>query len=371
MSNYYVGLDLHCNNTHIGIIDEEGSQRFYKKIPNSMDQILLCLDSYKDGITGVVFESTFNWYWLADGLIQSGYTVHMAHPVAMKPYAGIKFTDDKHDAFWLANLLRLGILPTGFIHNPKDRQLRDLLRKRLMLVQQRTQHILSFKSLMNRNLCKFISSNQIKKMKESDVDDLIDQGFLNLSAKANIASLNFLTNRINIIEKSILAIAKKKEEYNRLLTVPGIGKSLALTILLETGDISRFKRVGDYASYCRCVPSKRLSNNKQKGENNRKNGNKYLAWAFVEAANFSKRYSPQAAKFYAKKIKKTHRVVAIKALAHKLARACYYIMKDNVRFNPEKLFNCPDKNGCSSKPDRGLAPKPKAPIELTAAATQQ
>ncbi len=208
------------------------------------------------------------------------------------------------------------------------------------------------------------------------------------------------------IEKQIRKVTQVKPEHDFLITVPGIGKSLVLTVMLETGDINRFKAVGNYASYCRCVASKRLSNNKSKGENNRKNGNKYLSWAFVEIANCAcfaqaqglekridqrladmrlfldslsveglavigepKRYCPQARAFYLKKSLKTNKALAIKALAHKLARACYYIMKDNVAFDVAKIFGKPIlKNGCGREPNWGLGHQPSAPIGQPAAA---
>jgi transposase len=108
--------------------------------------------------------------------------------------------------------------------------------------------------------------------------------------------------------------------------------------MLETGDIGRFTTVGDYASYCRCVGSKKISNGKKKGQGNTKNGNKYLAWAYVEAANFAVRYSAKIKSFYQRKKAKTNGIVAIKAVAHKLCRACYYIMKDQVAFDVTKAF---------------------------------
>ena len=262
---HFVGMDLHSTNTVIGIIDETDTEKFSRKIPNNLDLILQVLLPYQASISGIVIESTYNWYWLADGLMAAEYKVHLANPCAIQQYKGLKFTDDKHDAYWLATLLKLGILPEGYIHNRADCQLRDLLRKRLMLVRQRTQHILSFSSLMNRNLCHRVSSNTIKTLKESDLDDYISEHHLNMSAKANIASIGYLNERIKIIEKEILSIAKMKWGYEKLLTVPGIVKVLALTILLETGNINRFQRVGNFASYCRCVPSKRISNENNKG----------------------------------------------------------------------------------------------------------
>jgi transposase len=129
-----------------------------------------------------------------------------------------------------------------------------------------------------------------------------------------------------------------RKEFEKLLTIPGVGNILGLTIMLEVGDIRRFAKVGDYSSYCRCVESKRLSNGKKKGENNKKNGNKYLAWAYVEAAQFARRYCAKAQSFYQSKEAKTKPVVAIKALSNKLSKASYYIMRDQVAFDEEKLF---------------------------------
>jgi transposase len=108
--------------------------------------------------------------------------------------------------------------------------------------------------------------------------------------------------------------------------------------MLEVGDIGRFLKVGNYASYCRCVGSKRVSNGKKKGENNKKNGNKYLAWAYVEAAHFAKRHMPKAQRFYQQKMAKANGAVATKALANKLARASYFVMRDQVPFDEDMLF---------------------------------
>ena len=147
--------------------------------------------------------------------------------------------------------------------------------------------------------------------------------------------------QIDILEKTVTERVKLRPEFRFLKTVPGIGQILALTIMLETGEITRFPRVGDYASYCRCVGSQKISNGKKKGSGNTKNGNKYLAWAFVEAANFAIRYSAKIKSFYQRKKTKSQGIVAIKAVAHKLCRACYYIMKDQVAFDVTKAL--PDR----------------------------
>jgi transposase len=137
---------------------------------------------------------------------------------------------------------------------------------------------------------------------------------------------------------ALLAAAKPTATSQRLVSLPGIGPILGMTIALETGPMARFASAGDYASYCRTVNSRRESASKKKGENNRKNGNKYLAWAYVEAAHFAQRYSPRAHARFASKTARVGRVVAVKALAGKLAKAAFYVLRDEVDFDKDKLF---------------------------------
>lgn len=334
----YAGVDLHSNNNYLGIINNKEKKIFKKKLSNNLDEIVTALIPYQKDLEGIVVESTFNWYWLVDGLKENGYRVHLANPSAIKQYEGLKHSDDARDAFHLAQLLKLGILPEGYIYPKEERPVRDLLRKRLQFVQQKTAHILSFKNLVSRNLGFQMSSNDIKKLTEDDVEEMFKEEYLTLAGKANIATMHFLKERIVEIEKAVLKKAKLRDEYHNLLTVPGIGKILALTIMFETGEITRFREVGNYVSYCRCVASKRISNGKSKGEGNRKNGNKYLSWAFVEAANYAIRGYPYVRKYYQKKMARTNNIVAIKAISHKLARASYYVIRDQEVFNPKKAF---------------------------------
>jgi len=265
--------------------------------------------------------------------------VGLANPAAIKQYEGIKETDDETDAFFLAEMSRLQILPEGFIYPKETRPVRDLLRRRLMLVRQRTAHILSFQNLVSRERGRKMGSNAIQKLTPAEAAGLFEDSRLALMARTNIEMIDFLSGRIRAIETAVLSEVSLKPEYRQLTTVPGIGKILALTIMLETGDIRRFAKVGDYSSYCRCVKSSRSSNEKKKGENNRKNGNRYLNWAYVEAANFMRRYSPEAKRWYQRKLARSGRqVVATKALGAKICKACYFIMRDRVPFDVKKMF---------------------------------
>jgi transposase len=335
----HCGVDLHGDNGYYGIVDGDGKRVFKKRMPNELGEVLSALEPFRKELTeGIVVESTFNWYWLVDGLKENGYQVRLGNPAAMVQYNGLKNTDDETDAFFLAELSRLKIVPEGYIYPKEERPVRDLLRRRLMLVHQKTAHILSFQNLVARQRGEEIRGNEIVTMQSEEAQAFFDDTRLQLMGRTNIETIRFLSSKIKEIEKVVLGAIQLKPEYEKLLTVPGIGKILALTIMLETGDIGRFAKVGNYSSYCRCVKSSRSSNEKKKGENNRKNGNRYLSWAYVEAANFIRRYCPEAKRWYQRKLNRSIQVVATKALASKVCKACYFIMKDQVDFDVKKIF---------------------------------
>jgi len=335
----YAGIDLHASNNFIGVIDEKGTKVFKSKLPNHPEEILLTLGRFQEEMVGVVVESTFNWYWLVDLLNNAGYRVHLANPSAIQKYSGLKHSDDQHDAFWLAEMLRLGILPEGYIYPKEERPIRDLLRKRGHLVKLRTSLILSLQNIVARNRGVRLKVNDVKRLKENVVAPLLEENEdLAMAGMVSKDTIDFLTQKIREIERMVEGKLKLEDSYRYLLTIPGIGRVLSLTIMLETGPISRFPEVGDYVSYCRKVSSKWTSNEKAKGKGNKKNGNKYLAWAFSEAAELARRYDAQCRNWYNRKKQKTNFMVAHQALAHKLARAAYCIMKQEVPFMPEKLF---------------------------------
>jgi transposase len=335
----YTGFDLHSSNSYVGIIDENGKRAFNRKLPNDPAVIVDTLRPFRNDITDIAVESTYNWYWLVDLLMAEGYRVHLANPSAIQKYTGLKYSDDRHDAFWLAEMMRLGILPEGYIYPKEDRPIRDLLRKRSHLVRLRTSLIISLQNIVSRNNGIKLKVGDVKALKTDRVAPLLaDNDDLALAGKVSKETIDFLTCKIKAIEHVVEGKVKLREPYDRLLDVPGIGKILALTIMLETGPINRFDKVGNFVSYCRKVSSKWVSNEKAKGKGNKKSGNKYLAWAFSEAAEFARRLHDESRTYYNRKMQRTNFMTAHNALAHKLARAAYYIMRDHVSFIPEKLF---------------------------------
>jgi transposase len=334
----YGGIDLHANNSVVVLLDEQDRVVYQKRLPNYLAHIIEQLAPYQASIAGVVVESTFNWYWLVDGLMEADYRVHLANTAAMQQYSGLKYSDDQSDARWLAHLLRLGVLPEGYIYPKAERAVRDLLRKRSQLVQQKTSNVLSIQNLGARNTGASISRNRIKQWQRDEVAHLLPEAERALAVESTLAVLQCLAEQIRVLERAVIERVKLRPAFQQLLTVSGIGDILALAIMLETGDIGLFERVGNFALYCRCVDSQKLSNGKRKGKGNTKNGNAYLAWAFLDAANFAVRYNPQIKRYYQRKTAKTNGVIAIKAVAHKLARACYYVMRDQVPFETAKAF---------------------------------
>jgi transposase len=298
----------------------------------------MALEPFRKKISAIAVESTYNWYWLVDGLQDKGYKMHLANPSAIQQYEGLKHTDDKWDSFWLAHMLKLGILPQGYIYPKKYRAIRDLMRRRLRYVNQRTSHVLSLQSMLNRHLALQLNGNEIKKLKVADVDKLFKDPFCASAAKHSISTISFLNGTAKQIERQILASLKLKKSFHVINSIPGVGNILGLTVMLEADDFSRFESPGNYASYCRCVKSERTSNKKKKGEGNRKNGNKYLAWAYVEAAHLIIRFCPEANAFYQQKKAKTNGAIATKALANKLARATFCMMRDQTMFDVAKIF---------------------------------
>lgn len=332
----YCGIDLHSNNSVICVINEKDKRLREVKVDNDIDLVIKALSRYKKRLKAVAIESTFNWYWLVDGLKDAGFEVLLVNTAKIVQYEGLKRTDDRYDAFHLAHLLRLGILPTGYIYPKQERSLRDLLRKRMQMVQDRSRDIIRLKSFFQLHTGETLRADKIKAKKYRV--PLIGDENTQLNIQVTTQLIRSATQQIKLLEQNIACQLRDSTDLINLKTVPGIGDILGETILLETGDINRFKSPGNYSSYARCVDSRRMSNGKIKGHNNRKNGNRYLAWSFIEAANFAKRRSEKAKAFYTRKAKESNAIVARKALAHKLARACYWILREGVAFDESKLF---------------------------------
>jgi transposase len=205
-------------------------------------------------------------------------------------------------------------------------------------VHQRTALMLSFKSLFTRTTGQQMKLSRLKTLKAEEAKALYQHPAHQLIAQVQHQHIQGLHESIEQIEGVVLKAARALPYYARLTTLPGVGIILGLTITMETGHIQRFASAGDFASYCRTVDAQHTSNGKKKADNNQKCGNKYLAWAWVEAANFAKRYDPQCRQWFDRKAAKTSTVLATKALACKLAKAAWYLMAQDSDYDGGRMF---------------------------------
>jgi transposase len=334
----FAGIDLHSNNVMIGVINQDGKRVARQKLDCDLEQVADFLEPLKPRLQSMAVESTFNWYWLVDGLRERGYPIDLANPAKIAQYSGMKHVDDEDDAFHIAELQRLNILPKAHVYDPVLRPVRDLLRRRTSLVHQRTSLFLSFKSLFARTHGAGIELKDIKKMEPKEAPKLYTHPANQLIAQVQAEHIRGLDRSIGRLESVVLKCAREIPLYEKLLTLPGIGRILGMTITMEVGDVKRFKTDGDFASYCRLVDAKHLSNGKCKADNNQKCGNKYLAWAFVEASNFARRHDEQCRRWYDRKAAKTNRILATKALGCKLAKAAWYVMAQQTDYDAKRMF---------------------------------
>jgi transposase len=320
---------------HITAESIEDKRVLEKRLNNDLSLTLEALSPYRESLQGIAVESTFNWYWLVDGLQEHGYDVRLVNTLAIRQYDGLKYSGDRHDAFHLAHLMRLGILPTGYIYPKAQRAVRDLLRRRLFLVRTASAQLISVQSQIWRSTGIRIRSADLRK---ADFEPRGVEGYTLQAVAAGLAVYQAVQQEIDGLERSAYEAVKLSDDFKILQSTTGIGKILALTIMLETGTIERFAGPGNFASYCRCVDSRRDSNGKKKGEGNAKAGNKYLSWAFSEAAHFAVRFEPLAQRFYERKKARTNGIIAIRAVARKLARATWMMLKHQVPYDANLMF---------------------------------
>jgi hypothetical protein len=193
--------------------------------------ILETLNPFRDQLKGLVVESTFNWYWLVDGLMDAGY--HDVHLAAIKQYEGLKYSDDQHDAFFLSQLLILDILPQGYIYPKKERPVRDLARKRMFLVRHRTAHKLSLQSLIRRCCAYHVNANEMRTLTDQDLQRWFKDEHLLLTVLASLYSIEFFNQQIKQIEKAIKNKVKLKKSFQ--IMVQSIAPNRSIGNILYRG----------------------------------------------------------------------------------------------------------------------------------------
>ncbi len=338
---YYCGIDLHTKTMYVCILDETGKILAHKNIPAKPAPFLKLIEDYRDGLV-VGVECIFSWYWLADLCEAEGIEFLLGHALYMKAIHGGKTKNDKIDSEKIARLMRGGTFPMAFVFPAELRPYRDLLRRRNVLVRMRSEVLAHIKLTNYQYNLPAFEKHIGKKGNREDLAERFKDATVRKNVEVDLFVADHMHEQINALEAYLVRHVKSFDPrtYFRLQSVPGIGKVLALIILYEVGDLSRFPTVQSFCSYSRLVKCPRESAGKTYGYGGGKIGNAHLKWAFSEATALLMRESDRAKAFVAKHEKKHGKGKAMSILAHKLGRAIYFMWRRNDAFDEKYFFQC-------------------------------
>jgi transposase len=322
---FYCGVDLHARTLSVCVLDATGTTVLHQTIAASRDAFLRAIAPFREGLA-VACECMFAWYWLADLCHEQEIPFILGHALYMKAIHGGKAKTDKIDSHKIAVLLRGGMLPQAYVYPKGMRETRDLLRRRTFFVRRRAEALVHLTYAANReelNLPERFADPSVRKNVELD-----------------LALVEVCDQQIGAVELYLTRTAKvdDPQAYHRLLSVPGVGKVLALILLYEIHDIARFPEVGQFLSYARLVRCAHESAGKKQGTGGNKIGNAHLKWAFSEAACLFLRTSEQAKRWLARREKKHGKARALGALAARLGRAVYHLLRKQEVFDAQRFF---------------------------------
>ncbi len=367
-AHYYIGQDLHQDNVVVHVCRNEFSngsirsktilsKKFSIVGPEAIAAYFKALEPYcfNQPHTAIV-ESTYNWYWMADGFESRGWNLLLADPSTVSR-ANIKYADDYTDAAYLAECLRTGSLRTTWVMPKDDRAIRDLARYRMTLVEDRARLKTIIVNMITNHLSIKLTSDKLIREIDKSVEAAIespseevaqqvlatyfDHRLVRIKVGSLLNRIRFLATEIEQLDQELLSLLKPNLYSKSLQTIKGCGFVTSMIIALEIGEIERFNTHKDFVSYCRLAPTSKLSNGKSKGVGNAKNGNAYLSWAFTELANLVVRFNPEAKRYYDRPFNRSRlRVKAIRSLAAKMARAIFMMLKHGETFDLKRCFGC-------------------------------
>jgi transposase len=331
---FYCGIDLHARSMYVCILSHDGEILLHRNMKAAPEPFLKAVAPYRDGLV-IAVECIFTWYWLADLCAQEGIPFVLGHALYMKAIHGGKAKNDKIDSRKIAALLRGGMLPQAYVYPAKMRATRDLLRRRTHLMRKRSELLSHVQNTNSQYNLPEIGKKIAYKANREGVAERFDEAAVQKTIAVDLALITYYDELLTDLELYILNTAKHHDANTLYLlqTVPGIGKILSLVLLYEIHDIHRFPRVQDFASYCRLVKCAKESAGKRLGTSGKKIGNAHLKWAFSEAAALFLRNNEAGQKYLARLEKKHDKGKALTILAHKLARAVYYMLQRQTAFD--------------------------------------
>lgn len=336
---FYAGIDLHAREMYVCVMNQDGNVVFHKNMTADPEHLENVLSRFSTDIV-IAVECMFTWYWIADYCHENAIPFVLGHALYMKAIHGGKTKNDRIDSRKIAAMLRGGMFPVAYVYPKQMRATRDLLRRREYFVRQQSQlfaHIQNTNSQYNHPVfTKSLRTQSYRKGIEQRFTDPLVQKMV----ETDLQLLDAYHRVILDIESQIQKQAKHHDPhaFYLLRTIPGIGPILALVLLYEIQDISRFEKVGNFISYARLVKCAHESAGKRMKGGHNKIGNAHLKWAFSEAAVLFLRENPPAKQMHEKMIQKYGRAKSLSIIAQKLGRTVYYMMKRKEPFSPELFF---------------------------------
>jgi transposase len=337
--NHYCGIDLHAKTMYLCILDSEGTVVLHRNMLCEPEKFLRAIAPYRDDLV-VAVECMFTWYWLADLCAREGIAFVLGHALYMKAIHGAKAKNDRIDSKKIAALLKGGLIPKSYVYPAEMRATRDLFRRRIHFVRHRGQLLAHIQNTHHQYGCASPGKRIAYRSNREGIAEAFDDIAIQTSLATDLELVDYYDAIIGNLELTVLRQARghDRDAYERLKTIPGIGKILALTILYEIHDIDRFPRVQDFASYCRLVKCQSGSAGKIKGTSGAKMGNAHLKWAFSEAAVLLLAKCPEGKKLVDRLAKKHGKGKALSILAHRIGRATYFMLKRKRAFDLERFL---------------------------------
>ena len=337
---FYCGIDLHARTMSLCVVNQEGESLLHRNMKAGPEPFLKAIAPYREDLV-VCVECIFTWYWLADLCTREGIPFVLGHALYMKAIHGGKAKNDRIDAHTIAALLRGGMLPQAYVYPAAMRATRDLLRRRRPLMRKRAELLAHIQNTNSQYNLPEIGKKLADKANREGVAERFLEPAVHKSVEVDLTLIGQYDRLLTDLELDLVQTAKAHDAqtFYRLRLIPGVGKILALVLLYEIHDIRRFPRVQEFVSSCRLVKCAKASAGKRYGTSGKKIGNAHLKWAFSEAAGLFLRNNPAGQKYLARLEKKHSKGKALTVLAHKWARAVYYMLKRDTAFDLDKFFN--------------------------------
>jgi len=336
--NYYCGIDLHADAMYLCALDATGETVLHKNIPTKPKSFLRLIKPYREELV-VGCECMFTWYWLADLCAEEKIDFVLGHALYMRAIHGGKAKNDKIDSYKIAVLLRGGSFPLSYVYPKEMRATRDLLRRRNHLARKRAElysHIQNTATQYNLPPLGRIA----KPSERGDLLQKFDDPVVRMMVEVDLRTIEHYEKLLEALERKLEKIANAHDPVSLALlkSIPGVGRILGLVMLYEIENIARFPRQQDFASYCRLVKPLKESNGKSYGHSGKKIGNAHLRWAFGEAVVLMLKGNKPVQELKQRLASKHGKGKALAIMSHRLGRAVYYMLKNQVPFDQERFL---------------------------------